>query len=85
MKLENTAIKIGDVQEFSLRPGEVKPIPLGYTWSRILAKPSTSGNVSQWKFCEKPINWYHIMTKQDNTLDVHSSSHGWNQKQEDFR
>ncbi len=68
----------------TLCPGERKPVPLAYVWSRMFAKPST-GPVSQWKYCEKPINWYHIMRKSDNSLDVHSSNHGWNKKTDDFR
>ena len=78
LKLENTALKIGDVREMALAPGEVRPVPLAYVWSRIFAKPST-GAVGQWRYCDAPVNWYHIMRKSDNTLDVHSSAHAWNQ------
>ena len=46
LKLENTALKIGDVKEMALGPGEVRPVPLAYVWSRIFAKPST-GSVGQ--------------------------------------
>ena len=46
LKLENTALKIGDVKEMALSPGEVRPVPLAYVWSRIFAKPST-GSVGQ--------------------------------------
>ena len=62
----------------ALNPGEVRPVPLAYVWSRIFAKPST-GSVGQWRYCDAPVNWYHIMRKSDNTLDVHSSVHAWNQ------
>ena len=55
----------------ALKPGEVRPVPLAYVWSRIFAKPST-GPVGQWRYCDAPVNWYHIMRKSDNTLDVHS-------------
>ena len=70
--------QIGDVKEMALNPGEVRPVPLAYVWSRIFAKPST-GSVGQWRYCDTPVNWYHIMRKSDNTLDVHSSAHAWNQ------
>ena len=84
LRLENTVMKIGDVREMLLESGQTRPIPLPYVWSSIKAKPST-GNVSSWKYCDKPINWYHIMTSQDNSLEVHTSAHGWNQKADKYR
>ena len=84
LKLENTALKIGDVKEMALSPGEVRPVPLAYVWSRIFAKPST-GSVGQWRYCDAPVNWYHIMRQTDNTLDVHSSAHAWNQNAERYK
>ena len=47
LKLENTALKIGDVREMALAPGEVRPVPLPYVWSRIFAKGHATYNVRQ--------------------------------------
>ncbi len=100
LRLENTAMRIGDVKEMSLGSGETRPIPLGYVWSRIFAKPSpsapppptsfssassSSASPPQWRYCQLPVNWYHIMTKQDNSLAIHSSKHGWDRRAEKHR
>ncbi|TRY62990.1 hypothetical protein TCAL_03981 [Tigriopus californicus] len=84
LKLETSLSKSNDVLEIQLHPGEIRPIPLTYVWSRIYAKPST-GNVSQWQYCEEPVNWFKIMTKQDNSLDVRTSSKVWRQHSEKYR
>ncbi len=88
MKLENDAINVGDVREVIIQPGQTRPVPLNYVWARMFAKLATVtgsagtgngglGGFSQWKYSEKPINWYHIMTASDNSLDVHTSGHSW--------
>jgi len=68
----------------TLNSGENCPIPLSYVWARIFVRP-LSGNASQWRYSEKPINWYHIMTKDENSLELHSSTHAWDQKQDPHR
>ena len=76
------------MKEMSLSSGEVRAVPLGYVWSRIFVKPAsspTSAGGNQWRYCRRPVNWYHIMSKHDNSLDVHSSVHAWNQDMEDYR
>ena len=66
---------------FSIKPKEILPIPLNYVWARIFARPA-SGGIGQWKYSDEPINWYHIICANDNSLDIHTSSHGWNSKKE---
>ncbi len=92
------------MKELTLNPGETRPIPLGYVWSRIFAKPaasppstassssssasasaSASSDAYNWHYCQRPVNWYHIMTKQDNLLEVHSSRHAWDRTAEEYR
>ena len=82
--LENVVGKTEKITSFSMKPNEILPIPLNYVWARIFARP-TSGGIGQWKYSEKPINWYHIMSAIDNSMDVHTSIHGWNSKKEASR
>lgn len=84
LKLETSLLKVNDVREIQLQPGETQPIPLSYVWSRIYAKPST-GNVSQWKYCDEPVNWFRIMTRQDNSLEIRTSSKVWRNASEKYR
>ncbi len=72
-----------DVKELSLLPGQTMPIPLDYVWSRIFAKPSLKS--PNFGYCSRPINWYHILTKQDNSLEVHNSNHTLKRTQEPYR
>ena len=91
LKLDNSAFEnqrcitksSGYVSEtsFSIKPRDVLPIPLNYVWARIFARPA-SGGIGQWRYSEKPINWYHIMSAIDDSLDIHTSTHGWNSKKE---
>ena len=84
LNLVNTALKTGDIITMSIKPKEILPIPLHYVWARIFARPA-SGGIGQWKYSQKHINWYHIMTASDNSMDVHTSSHSWNTKKEASR
>jgi vacuolar protein sorting-associated protein 13D len=79
LKLENTTIQAGDVLTMNLKPKETKPMPMCYVWARMFARPSTGGGggIGQWKFSDRPINWYHIMSPSDNSLEVHTSTHLW--------
>ena len=73
-----------EIASISMKPKAIVPIPLNYVWARIFARPA-SGGIGQWKYSEKPINWYHIMSSNDNSMDVHASAHGWNSKKEASR
>ena len=43
----------------------------------ISARPAAIKASEPWKFSEKPIEWYHILSSQDNVLSMHSSAHWW--------
>ena len=55
----------------TLNSGEELPIPLSYVWARIFVRPVSLIGGGQCRFSEKPINWYHIMTKDENSLELH--------------
>ena len=82
--LETHPEKEVEIISFSMKPKEALSIPLNYVWARIFARPK-SGGIGQWKYSEKPINWYHIMSINDNSMEIHSSFHGWNTKKEASR
>ena len=60
-----------------LNPSERKALPLKYVWAKLSARPYYAGGIGQWKFSEKFIEWYHIMSSQDDTLSAHSTVHLW--------
>ena len=77
-------VNFSDTKEITVEPGETTPLPINYVWARIFAKPCMTGKVT-WNMSEKPINWYHIMTKEDNFFEVYQSKHGWNRYADPFR
>ena len=83
LKLENTTIQPKDVQQMTLQPGAKKSVPLKHVWAKIVARPQTSGSAQkavktdQWKFSDKSIEWYHILSATDNELKSHTCSHLW--------
>ena len=56
-------------------------MPLFYVWAKMFARPSGG----QWRYSDTPINWYHIMTASDNSMDVLTSAHAWNKIQDPLR
>ena len=82
----NAAMDLPDIKEITLNPNETRvPIPLSYVWARIFVRPGSTNPSNQWRFSEKPVNWYHIMTKDENSMEVHSSQHAWDSKVEPHR
>ena len=77
LKLDNTVIKVDDQCQLVLNPSEIKAVPLKYVWAKISVRPYISGGIGQWKYSEKYIDWYHIMSTQDDTLIAHSTPHMW--------
>jgi hypothetical protein len=72
----------------TLNSGEELPIPLSYVWARIFVRTVSLIGGGQCRFSEKPINWYHIMTKDENSLELHEvqrSTGPANQKLEPHR
>ena len=68
---------VGDKCQLVLNPSERKAVPLKYVWAKLSARPYYAGGIGQWKFSEKFIEWYHIMSSQDDTLSAHSTVHLW--------
>ena len=77
LMLNNAIMNVGDKCQIVLNPSDTKAIPLKYVWAKLSARPYFAGGIGQWKYSDKFVEWYHIMTSQDNTLSAHSTSHMW--------
>ena len=74
LRLENTFLRVADVKEVELKVGQRLPLPLLYCWASIRVRPVVN-NSHNWKASDQPVHWCHILSDQDNTLALHSSSH----------
>ena len=85
IRLENTALKVADVRELELQPGQKMPVPLLYCWANISIRPIVN-NSYQWQFSGKHVHWCHILDSADNSLDLHQAEHAVNpSKSEAYR
>ena len=77
LQLDNNTLRPNDVKHMVINADQVVPVPLPYAWSKMTARPAAIKASEPWKFSEKPIDWYHILTSQDNVLSVHTCWHYW--------
>ena len=78
LRLENTTLHPKDVQQMTLQPGQRKCVALKHVWAKMVVRPQTSASkTDQWKFSDKSIEWYHILSASENELKCHTCPHLW--------
>ena len=78
LRLENTTLQPKDVQQMTLQPRQRKCVALKHVWAKMVVRPQTSAaKTDQWKFSEKSIEWYHILSAAENELKCHTCPHLW--------
>lgn len=70
LRLENTS-KFNDFHHMVLSPGQNLPIPMRYVWARMSCRPHSTKLSQQWKYSDKKIEWYPILSPADNVLVLH--------------
>ena len=78
LRLENTTLQPKDIKQMTLAPGQRKCVGLKHVWAKMVVRPQTSASkTDQWKFSDKSIEWYHILSASENELKCHTCPHLW--------
>ena len=78
LRLENTTLQPKDIKQMTLAPGQRKCVGLKHVWAKMVVRPQTSASkTDQWKFSDKSIEWYHILSASENELKSHTCPHLW--------
>ncbi|KAK3881484.1 hypothetical protein Pcinc_014068 [Petrolisthes cinctipes] len=67
IRLENTAVRLGDVRILQIASKTTIPVPLVYSWARLFVRPISpqtvgGGNtVSSWLYCNDSLHWLTVL------------------------
>ncbi|XP_064107510.1 intermembrane lipid transfer protein VPS13D-like isoform X2 [Macrobrachium nipponense] len=69
IKLENVALRLGDVKTLQVAPKTSIPIPLLYAWARLLVRP-VSPIGGGWLYCKEPLHWLTLLQPHQEANDL---------------
>ncbi|XP_063884386.1 intermembrane lipid transfer protein VPS13D-like isoform X2 [Scylla paramamosain] len=56
VRLENSAVRLGDTRILHIGPKSTVPVPLLYLWAGLFVRPANSAGVS-WLYCREALHW----------------------------
>ncbi|XP_068234590.1 intermembrane lipid transfer protein VPS13D-like [Palaemon carinicauda] len=69
IKLENVALRLGDVKTLQVAPKTSIPIPLLYAWARLFVRP-VSPVGGGWLYCKEPLHWLTLLQPRQEANDL---------------
>ncbi|XP_047493790.1 vacuolar protein sorting-associated protein 13D-like isoform X6 [Penaeus chinensis] len=69
VKLENVALRLGDVKVLQVAAKSKVPVPLVYAWARIFVRPVTAPG-GGWLYCQEPLHWLTLLQPRQEATDL---------------